>query len=54
MPRWEIAAALHTEMEKRKRKLVEAAYIATSLVTNPREGVVSLSRSSAKLTLIDQ
>ena len=25
--------ALHRKMEKRKRKLVEAAYIATSLVT---------------------
>ena len=37
MPRWENATALHTKMEKRKGKLVEAAYIATSLVTNHRE-----------------
>ena len=44
LPRWENAAALHTKMEKRKRKLVEAAYIATSLVTNYREGFVSLYR----------
>ena len=43
LPRWENRTALHTEMEKRKRKLVEAAYIATSLVTNHREGFVSLA-----------
>ena len=33
--------------------LVEAAYIATSLVTNHREDFVSLSSSAAKLTLMD-
>ena len=54
LPRWENVAALHTKLEKRKRKLVEAAYIATSLITNHREGFVSLSRSTAKLTLMDQ
>ena len=52
LPRWENMTALHTKMEKRKRKLVEAAYIATSLVTNHREGFVSVSRSAAKFTLI--
>ena len=37
LPLWENAAALHTKMEKEKGKLVETAYIATSLVTNHRE-----------------
>ena len=37
LPRWENAAALHTKMERRKRKLVEGAYIANSLVANHRE-----------------
>ena len=54
LPRWENTAALHKKMEKRKRKLVEAAYIATSLVTNHREGLERLSRSASKLTLMDQ
>ena len=54
LPRWENAAALHTKTEKWKRKLVEAAHIATFLVTNNREGFEGLSRSAAKLTLMDQ
>ena len=44
----------HKKWKKRKRKLLEAAYIATFLVTNHREGFVSLSRSAAKLMLMDE
>ena len=54
LPRWENVAALHTKMEKKKRKLVEAAYIATCLVTIHTEGFVNISRSAAKLMLMDQ
>ena len=53
LPRWENATVLHTRMEKMK-KLTKAAYIATSLVTDHREGFVSLSRSAAKFTLMDK
>ena len=54
LPRLENSEALHTKLERKKRKLVEAANIATSVVTNHREDFVSQSRPTAKLTLRDQ
>ena len=51
LPKWEGATAIHTGLKKRKRKLMEAAYIATNENTNHREGFVNLSQPAAKLIL---
>ena len=54
LPDWEHVEALHTGLNKRKRKLVEAAYIATGKTTNHREGFMNLSHAAAKLVLSSQ
>ncbi|MPC86617.1 hypothetical protein E2C01_081453 [Portunus trituberculatus] len=53
-PFWDCTTALHTGFNKRKRQLVEAAYIATKEVTNHRDGFVNLSCAVANLVLTSQ
>ncbi|MPC81406.1 hypothetical protein E2C01_076021 [Portunus trituberculatus] len=54
LPSWDRTRALHTGFNKRKKKLVEAAYIATKEVTNHRDGFVNLSRAAASLGIASQ
>ncbi|MPC86618.1 hypothetical protein E2C01_081452 [Portunus trituberculatus] len=54
LPSWDCTTALHTGFNKRKRKLVKAAYIATKEVTNHRDGFVNLSHAAANLVLASQ
>ncbi|MPD03976.1 hypothetical protein E2C01_099638 [Portunus trituberculatus] len=53
LPNWEQVTAVHTGLDK-KRKLVEAAYIASREATNHRNGFVNLSRTAARLILTSQ
>ncbi|MPC90515.1 hypothetical protein E2C01_085506 [Portunus trituberculatus] len=54
LPSWDRTRALHTSFNTRKRKLVEATYIATNEVTNHRDGFVNLSHTAASLVLASQ
>ena len=48
LPNWKEAAAIHTGLDKRSRKTIEAAYILMNQVTNHREGCVNLSHAVSK------
>ena len=51
LPAWNNTTTLHSGLERRKRRTVEAAYITTEAATNHREGFVKLAASAARMVV---
>ena len=49
LPSWNDATILPSGLQKKERKTIEAAYIATKAATNHREGFVKLSLAAARI-----
>ena len=51
LPQWQEAVVVHKGLQKKTRKIIEAAYITTEKVTNHRDGFIKLSRAAGKLII---
>ena len=49
LPNWDRSRILHTGLDKKTRRLTEAALITTNETTNHREGFYTLAKTTAKL-----
>ena len=49
LPAWKDVRTLHSGLEKKKRRTLEAAYIATEPATNHREGFIKLAGTAARI-----
>ena len=51
LPNWGMVKTLHKRLERRKRKIVEAAYISSYPCCNNRDGFIKLARTTSWLIL---